>query len=228
MTILGMGMDAVQIDCTPGAPIQPLQFRCDYQASRLWGVWTTHAGSVHDVLALEGDRGRSAKGGDTWAVQLRTPQRNVTISPHAAAPIATRVFQAFEAGKLTDQPFTVRSLQINSLVALLSSVFLALGLLFLAALPLFLRPMPTDPRLSGRMHLQNDWWRVGRDDSFIALGMVAIPVWPGLVALYVLAGLVLVDLAAWLPHNTARIFAGSGPALLAVINLGIRLRTAEY
>lgn len=236
MTILGLGVDTVQLDCTPSAAAgsgssvttTPVQLQCDYHASRLWGIWTTHAGTVHDVLALEGDRGRSAKGGDTWALELRTPQGKVTVSTHAAAPIAPKVFQSFEANQQIGKAFTVRALQIDRGVALLSSVFLALGLIFFAAFPVFLRPMPAaavgEVRPTGWQH----WWRIGRDDSFIQLGIFVIPVWLGLVALYFLGCFAMVSMADWLPPNVSTSFAGSGPALLGLIDLIRRLRTVEY
>lgn len=72
------------------------------------------------------------------------------------------------------------------------------------------------------------WWRTGRDDSFIPLGIFGIPVWLGLVVLYVLACFALYSLADWLPPGAVTQFALSGPALLGLIDLIRRLRTTEY
>lgn len=233
LTLLGVGIDMVRLDCTPIPPAGaqsvantlPSQLQCDYQSSRLWGIWTTQSGTVSGVQILESSRARGTKGGDIWALQLRTADRGVALSPHAAARIAPRVFEAFDTGKQSGLPFTVRSLQINDLAVLLSSGFLFLGVLFIAAFPVFLRPKKNDglPRT-----WQQRWWRIGRDDSFIPLGIFGIPVWLGLVVVYILGCFAVVSMADWLPPNAAIRFAGSGPALLALIDLIRRLRTAEY
>jgi hypothetical protein len=74
----------------------------------------------------------------------------------------------------------------------------------------------------------NKWKRTGRDDSFIALGFWGIPVWMGLVVAYLVICFTLVSFADWLPPHTADYFAGSGPALLGLIDLVRRLRTVAY
>lgn len=86
---------------------------------------------------------------------------------------------------------------------------------------------PPSPRVNTTSWHQR-WQRTGRDDSFIALGFIAIPVWLGLVLLYIAGALALVSLQAWLPENTANYFAGSGPAMLGLIDLVRRLRCVEY
>lgn len=76
--------------------------------------------------------------------------------------------------------------------------------------------------------LRQRWCRVGRDDSFIPLGLFGVPVWLGWVVLYLLGCFALVSMADWLPPNTANLFAGSGPALLGLFDLVLRLRTVAY
>jgi hypothetical protein len=56
----------------------------------------------------------------------------------------------------------------------------------------------------------------------------SIPVWLGLVVAYLAICFALVTLADWLPPHAADYFAGSGPALLGLIDFVRRLHTVVY
>lgn len=91
---------------------------------------------------------------------------------------------------------------------------------------------PDEPADHAHKRWHQRWRRIGRDNSFLSLpfGLFAIgvPVWIGLLILYLLSCFALVSLADCLPPDTSKHFAGSGPALLGLIDLVRRLRTIEY
>ena len=230
LTFLGLGTVPVRIDCAPAAfavtGASPPLFDCRYQSSRLWGLWPKEAGTAQDVSALERDYRYGAKNYKSWALRLRTQQSATRITPYDGDVIDPTVSDDFAALLRTGQPFTFRTVLVDRLLLLPGYFFFGLSLLFIAGFPSVLARRPNEPAV--HRHWQQHWWRTGRDNSYLPLGPFGIPVWLGLVVLYLLGCFTLVSLADWLPPDAAKHFAGSGPALLGLIDLIRRLRTVEY
>lgn len=236
LTLLGLGTIPVRIDCEPApstaSGAAPPLFDCHYQSSRLWGLWPNQAGMARGVSALERDERHGTSNDPSWALRLRTPSDAIPIVPHHGAAIAPTLSDDFAALLGAGRTFTFRAVLVERLMLLPGYFFLGIGLLCIAGFPLSATRRPDEAAGHAHKRWHQRWRRIGRDNSFLALpfGLFAIgvPVWIGLLILYLLTCFALVSLADCLPPDTSKHFAGSGPALLGLIDLVRRLRTVEY
>jgi len=229
---LGLGTIPVRLDCTPrglsGTGMAALLVDCRYQSSRLWGLWPNASGEVLGVSGLERDSRVGDKNYRSWALRLRVAQSAVAVTPYDGDVIDPTVSEDFETLLRTETPFTYRTVLVDRLILLPGYFFLGLSLLFVGGFPWALaRQIHSAASVAPRVEPAH-WWRIGRDDSFIPLGVFGVPVWLGLAVLYLIGCFALLMLADWLPPNAGNHFAGSGPALLGLIDLIRRLRTTEY
>lgn len=229
---LGLGTIPVRLDCIPrvvsGTAVVTPRVDCRYQSSRIWGLLPNASGEVLGVSGLERHSRVDAQNYSHWALRLRAEQRAIEVTPYAGDVIDSTVSDDFETLLRTSTPFIYRTVLVDRLIVLSGYFFLGLSLVFVGGFPwTFARQI--DRTVSDAPRLETShWWRIGRDDSFIPLGIFGVPVWFGFAVLYLIGCFAFLMLADWLPPNASNHFAASGPALLGLIDLIRRMRTIEY
>ena len=245
LTVLGAGITAVYMQCEPLAAVNGTAentstkntaaspgMNCSYHSTRLWGLWPHTQGSASTVQALVAVAGSTpdSLGGKTLALQTEGAVPRVLVSGSSVPGVvwAAGVVQTFNDKLGAGVAFTDHMLLFHRLTAAFGLIYTAIGCAALL-LPWLVPPLPWAERAGSYWAAwRQRWQRTGTDTSYINLGLFAVPVWLGLFVLYIAFCLTVAYFHDWIPLSVGSYVAGSGPGLLGLIDLTIRLRTTHY